>query len=241
MAYLYRHIRLDKNEPFYIGVSIGDDNYRRSRSKCDRNKLWKNIVNKTDYEVEIILDGIPEEDIYDKETEFIILYGMIYNNTGILANLTFGGKGTKGSKHNLGRKWKDESKLKLSISKKNMSEENRERLRISHLGNKPSLETREKMSKARKGYKCSEESKKNMSIFQSNRGPRPCPSHLKKKINQFDLDMNFIQTHDSISDLTLLGFGMGNISSCCTGRRKSHKGYIFKYHNDINNAATNQF
>lgn len=25
------------------------------------------------------------------------------------------------------------------------------------------------------------------------------------------------------------------------GRRKSHKGYIFKYHNDINNAATNQF
>lgn len=28
MAYLYRHIRLDKNEPFYIGIG-SDSNYNR--------------------------------------------------------------------------------------------------------------------------------------------------------------------------------------------------------------------
>jgi hypothetical protein len=30
MAYLYRHIRHDKNEPFYIGIG-SDNNYKRSK------------------------------------------------------------------------------------------------------------------------------------------------------------------------------------------------------------------
>ena len=45
MAYLYRHIRLDKNEPFYIGIG-GDDKgyYERAYHKIShRNKHWKNI------------------------------------------------------------------------------------------------------------------------------------------------------------------------------------------------------
>ena len=29
MAYLYRHIRLDKNEPFYIGIG-SDTNFKRA-------------------------------------------------------------------------------------------------------------------------------------------------------------------------------------------------------------------
>ena len=31
MAYLYRHIRLDKNEPFYIGIGSNElNNYKRA-------------------------------------------------------------------------------------------------------------------------------------------------------------------------------------------------------------------
>jgi hypothetical protein len=42
---VYRHIRLDKNEPFYIGIG-SDRNYKRASSIKDRNKYWGNIVNK---------------------------------------------------------------------------------------------------------------------------------------------------------------------------------------------------
>ena len=34
MAYLYRHIRLDKNKPFYVGIGDNDNNnYKRAHSK----------------------------------------------------------------------------------------------------------------------------------------------------------------------------------------------------------------
>ena len=61
MAYLYRHIRIDTNEVFYIGIGGGNKyekelSYKRAYSKYDRNKYWKNITNKTNYIVEIILN-----------------------------------------------------------------------------------------------------------------------------------------------------------------------------------------
>lgn len=96
MAYVYRHIRLDKNEPFYIG--IGNNDYRRSRSKRSRNDMWNNIVLKTDYEVEIMLDGLTWDDACIKEKEFISLYGRRDLKTGILCNMTEGGEGTIGRK-----------------------------------------------------------------------------------------------------------------------------------------------
>ena len=51
MAYLYKHIRLDNNEIFYIGIGTKEDNYKRSSSKSGRSKWWKNIVNKYDMHV----------------------------------------------------------------------------------------------------------------------------------------------------------------------------------------------
>ena len=58
MAYLYRHIRLDKNQPFYIGIS-SDSNYKRAFSKR-RSNIWNNIVAKTGYEVEIFIDNLTD-------------------------------------------------------------------------------------------------------------------------------------------------------------------------------------
>jgi len=60
MAYLYRHIRLDKNEPFYIGIG-SDENYERAYNNHNRSIFWKNIINKTPYEIEIILDDLTWE------------------------------------------------------------------------------------------------------------------------------------------------------------------------------------
>lgn len=98
MSYVYRHIRIDKNEPFYIGISSSNNNYSytRANTKMQRNEIWERIVAKTDYIVEILLDDISYEDAKIKEKEFIRLYGRIDNQTGILSNLTDGGDGTLG-------------------------------------------------------------------------------------------------------------------------------------------------
>lgn len=34
MAYVYRHIRLDKNEVFYIGIGTDTKNYKRANGIC---------------------------------------------------------------------------------------------------------------------------------------------------------------------------------------------------------------
>jgi hypothetical protein len=96
-CYVYRHIRLDKNEPFYVGIG-SDKKYYRAYCKGTRgrNPYWHRIVAKTEYEVEIVLDGLTYNEAKRKEEEFISLYGRVNNNTGILCNLTDGGEGTKG-------------------------------------------------------------------------------------------------------------------------------------------------
>lgn len=95
MAYVYRHIRLDKKEPFYIG--IGTDKYfNRAKSKLKRNNLWNKIVSKTDYEIEIIFEHEDYKIIKEKEKEFIALYGRKDLSTGSLSNLTDGGEGALG-------------------------------------------------------------------------------------------------------------------------------------------------
>mgnify|MGYP000952038052 CR=1 FL=1 len=90
MAYVYKHVRLDKNEPFYIGISKNNDNYKRSKDKTGRNKIWKRIVKKTEYIVEIVFENDDLNLVNLKETEFIKLYGRIDLGTGTLCNLTDG-------------------------------------------------------------------------------------------------------------------------------------------------------
>jgi hypothetical protein len=104
--YLYRHIRLDTGEPFYIGIGTKntlDKNsatisviYRRAFSKNDRSCFWKRVVAKTNYEVEILLESDDYEFIKQKEVEFIALYGRRNLEQGLLTNLTDGGGGSVG-------------------------------------------------------------------------------------------------------------------------------------------------
>ena len=129
MAYLYRHIRLDTNQPFYIGISGKDDNYCRASIKRGRNELWKRIASKTKYEIEILLDNLTENEAKLKEVEFIKLYGRIDLQTGTLANLTDGGDGVlnentkslmrqKISKSSIGKKMSEEAKKKMGNNQK---------------------------------------------------------------------------------------------------------------------------
>jgi len=72
MAVVYRHIRLDKNEVFYIGIGKKESRAYDFKSK-NRNFYWNNIFNKTKIEVEIIFYDLTWEQAQEKE--FIKLYG----------------------------------------------------------------------------------------------------------------------------------------------------------------------
>lgn len=135
MAYVYRHIRLDKNEPFYIGIG-SDNRYRRANEKSRRNKYWQNIVSKSKYEIEILFDDISWDEACKKEIEFIQLYGRKDIFTGTLTNLTGGGDGayktipTKETREKLslkakGKKYKESTKSKISNALKNLYAESK--------------------------------------------------------------------------------------------------------------------
>ena len=155
MAYVYRHIRLDKNVPFYIGKASRLD---RAYSKQGRNKKWEEIVKSTNYEVEVILSDLTSKEASKKEREFIMLYkpecmgGTLCNNSPYLDEKTktkiselkkgksTWNKGLKGvitrsdetkkkiSESSMGKKMSDEAKRKMSFAKKNITEETRKKL-----------------------------------------------------------------------------------------------------------------
>lgn len=96
--YLYRHVRLDTNEVFYIGIGTKPKEfvsqkreYARAYTKGNRNTLWKRITNKTSYKVEILLESNDREFLEEKEIEFIALYGRKNLRLGTLSNLNDGG------------------------------------------------------------------------------------------------------------------------------------------------------
>ena len=141
MAIVYRHIRLDKNMPFYIGIGR---NLKRAYDFNARNWLWSKIYNKTDIEVEILFDDLSLEDACEKEKEFISLYGRIING-GILANLTDGGEGGTYEKTK-------EHRLKISEKLKEICKEGHNKgIKNPMFGKKHTEEARKNISIKNKG------------------------------------------------------------------------------------------
>lgn len=220
MAYVYRHIRLDKNEPFYIGIGSDKNGlFKRANTISDRNNLWKKVYKKSGgYEVEILMDGLTWEQACEKEKEFIKLYGRINNKTGLLSNLTDGGEGNYGtivsdytrqkmSKSKQGRKWSEESKMKHS-----------ERLKGR------AITWVDKISESRKGYRPTEETKKKMSIARNNSNWDVTKGTVYAYKNGKEYGPYKSASHCS-RDLNLC---FGHISKCIRGERKTHGGYTFK-------------
>ena len=151
MAFVYRHIRLDKNEPFYIGIG---SSVARCYTKQTRNKHWHSIVKHTPYRVDIIFDDISLDEAKEKEKEFIALYGK-KSNGGLLVNVTDGGDGCWGCKASEERK---EQMRKFMTENnpfkgKKHNEETIEKMRLAKLGKPRPAITTEKRRVAMKKYK----------------------------------------------------------------------------------------
>ena len=56
-----------------------------------------------------------------------------------------------------------------------------------------------------------------------------------KPVDCFDKDGNFIKTYSYLSEVENDGFYSSKVSACCLGKRKTHKGCIWKYHKNGDN------
>ena len=141
--YVYRHVRHDTNQVFYVGVGTATgihvgfpSEYKRAYDKNRRSAYWKNITSKTNYDVEILFETTCLTTVKNKEREFIAFYGRKDIGKGSLANHNDGGAGLEGSKHTLdarekirkanigrisamkGKKHTDEARIKISLGNK---------------------------------------------------------------------------------------------------------------------------
>jgi hypothetical protein len=159
MAYLYRHIRKDTNQVFYIGIGVRE-NHRRARTIVQRNQYWKNIVANTDWYAEVIFDEIDIKEAQRKEIEFIALYGRHDLGKGTLANMTDGGEGT--------RNWVVPKEMRKEMSRRNigktLSEEHKAKISAAHKGKTFSQSTLDKMRDAKMGIKQTDEHKKKRAL-----------------------------------------------------------------------------
>jgi hypothetical protein len=132
--YLYRHIRPDTNEVFYVG--IGKTGSNRATESRRRTDLWAKVVTKNngEYKVDIIFENLTMEEASIKEKEFITLYGKKIDNTGTLVNFQNGGSHHNDWRmspeqrevalrnlrrtSNKGKKWDEARKLAFSLSRK---------------------------------------------------------------------------------------------------------------------------
>lgn len=142
--YLYRHIRLDTNQVFYIGIGTKGTNdnkysyYTRAHVRSQRSLFWKRIVEKTDYKIEILFESDNYDFILEKEKEFIKLYGRRDLGLGTLVNMTDGGIGQKGAKKVVSdsyrikmKEWhKNHPEFKSMLGKKHR-EDTKEQIKIS--------------------------------------------------------------------------------------------------------------
>jgi len=163
MAIVYRHIRLDTNEPFYIGVSV---RARRPFENKSRSADWTKVIESTGYDVHILFEDVDEDFAKQKEKEFISLYGRICDG-GTLVNKNKGGvlpsikTRNKISKICSGRPF-----VKTPLRLQNLyayQADNKQKISDNRKRSNLSLETLKKMSDSQKGKILSSDTCKKMS------------------------------------------------------------------------------
>ena len=229
MAYVYRHIRLDTNQVFYIGIGSSTD-YKRAKSKLDRNNYWNHIISKTDYKIDILFDELTKEEAIIKEIEFIAIYGRRDLGLGTLCNLTDGGEGRFNYKPTA------ETRIKMGLAQKG----NKKYL----LRTTPQEEINRKVSLANKGKIRTEEFKQKIKDHQLKNGhpslgriqsneTREKISNTKEKFSvvQKDFEGNIVKIWESTKSVKQSGFLQSSVWKCCHKLQQIHKGFNWEFLN----------
>lgn len=245
--YLYRHIRLDTNKVFYIGIGTKNKTdlkygyYSRAKSKDNRNKWWFAINNKTKYKIDILLESNNYEFIVQKEKEFIKLYGRKNLNLGTLCNLTDGGEGLNGyvcsketkdkiSKARKGLPFTGKVSKIYKYSLKGDLIEEIKNIRQFCLKNNYRDSN---LLKCAKGYIKTSYGY----IWKLEKFEKVKAQTIHKFDDKFKLDVFVYNNKNEFigifknSELIKMGFLQSKISQCCLNKRHTHKNHVFSYKN----------
>ena len=246
-GYIYKII--SPNNKIYIGQTINISNRKRKYKYKEfkgQLKLWNNSQ-KYNWipEIEIIeecLCGLNKSFLNEREIYWITFYDS-YNN-GLNCNL--GGNG------NLGKIVSNETKEKLRLTNlgKKHTQESKDKIGKANEGKYISEETKEKIknTKLKNPYKHSEDMKKFISECNKGNTKRLGKIHSEETKQKISKSKKGIPTlHNSVKIICLnnnkiynsqseaakdLGISKGHISSVCLGKRKTTKGYSFKFYDE---------
>jgi hypothetical protein len=151
LAVVYQHRRLDKNAVFYIGIGTTK---ARAYRKTDRNSHWRSIVSKTEYEVDILIDGCSWEDACQVERGLIEAYGRYDLGKGPLVNQTDGGEGN--SKLSPEKRILKGQKIRerkqgvpnIKLRGRGLTEDHKNNVRLANIGKKYSEEVNKKKGRS---------------------------------------------------------------------------------------------
>ena len=211
--YVYQHLRMDTNEPFYIGIGNKKNFARAYEFRQDkRNQIWWRVYSKTTIEVEILHQNMSKMEASLKEKELIKKYGRKDLSEGSLCNLTDGGDGIWNAIRS------EKTKKLLSVGK--IGNKN------PQYGKKQSKELIDKRFKNIIGSKKSDETKKKQSLSSIKSGQA-------KEVDVFKFETNeYVGRFHAISEACrMLGFHHLNSKAIlvANGKRRQTQGYVFKY------------
>ena len=210
MGYIYKIVnKIDKKT--YIGQTVQDYESRwsdhvKKRSNCRylKSAIQKHGFDNFDFKIVCITF---DSSLDDMEIEYIKKYDCLAPNG---YNLRLGGN--SGRHH-------EETKRKIGETLRNRYKNG---MIHSKFGKHPSEATRKKLSDAKKGRKLSQSAIDKRVITQIIKRNR--------KIIQLDLHGNRLNEFITCKEASeYVGCSISGVCQCCTGKIKSHKGYIWKY------------
>lgn len=145
-----------------------------------------------------------EEEMCSDEQYYIKVFKTLYPNG---YNLTKGGDGLIPC---------EETRRKLSFARKGIPSPNK--------GKHLSEDYKRKISDSKKGKMVGDKNP-----FYGKHHTEEFKKKMSKKVLQFTLDGVFIREWESTMECGRNGYSQSAVSDCCQGKRKSHKGFIFKY------------
>lgn len=198
----------------YIGITSQKPEYRWSNGEGYRGCPYLyHAIKKYGWDVfshEILFSGLELQEAEQKEIELIAEHKSNQKEYGY--NVSNGG--------NCQGKMSEETKRKISdtLKGRQFTEEHRKKKSQAQMGERNHRfgkhHTKDEIEKIRKA-----------NIEHPNRGAIP-----PRKVNQYDLQGNFIKTWNRMGDIKReLGIRHCNISDCCRGRQKTSGGYIWRY------------
>jgi len=210
MGFIYK-ITNKINNQCYIGQTTNslEERWRKHKQTNSNCRYLKNAFHKygiDNFEFQLICICF-DTDLNKFEIEYIKKHNSLVPNG---YNLREGGE--NGGKHSI------ETKTKISETLKNTLSSNKTNNILGRIHNE---ESKKKMSNAAKGRKLSSETKEKLKLLNS-----------KHKVIQLDIFGNIVNIFlNTVDAAKALNTTKNNICMACNGKRKSAKGFIFRYEN----------